>query len=271
MAVGLPRPAPLRLRGLGGGPAPPAVPRPSPAAGRLRAVGVWSGSRSASAVLLLLAGAVGGLLGGFGVAVLAVAGAAAATSVRGRRRRTEADRSERSRADEACVVLASELRAGRSPADALAFAAQVAAGPMRRALSAAAGSARLGGDVPAALVAPPSAVPEVLRGLAACWLVCSGAGSGLAAAVERLGEGLRSEADRRRAVAAELAGPRATAALLALLPLAGLLLAAGLGASPLHVLLHTPLGLVCLLVGVTLDGLGLLWTQRLVARAARAA
>jgi tight adherence protein B len=113
-------------------------------------------------------------------------------------------------------------------------------------------------------------VPELLRALAACWTVCSSSGSGLATAVERLEEGLRAEQARRRAVDAELAGPRATAALLAVLPLAGMVLATGLGADPVAMLLHTPLGLVCLSGGLLLDALGLWWTARLVARAGRA-
>ena len=78
---------------------------------------------------------------------------------------------------------------------------------------------------------------------------------------------LRAEQAQRRAVQAELAGPRATAGMLAILPLAGLVLAAGLGADPLHVLLETPVGWVCLVAGLGLDGLGLLWTGRLVTRA----
>jgi len=112
-----------------------------------------------------------------------------------------------------------------------------------------------------------TAVPEVLRALAACWTVCAGSGSGLAAAVERLEQGLRAEQTQRLAVQAELAGPRATAGMLAVLPVAGLVLAAGLGADPLQVLLHTPLGQTCLVLGLALDTLGLLWTARLAARA----
>ena len=110
-------------------------------------------------------------------------------------------------------------------------------------------------------------MPEVLRALGACWTVCAGSGAGLASAVERLEEGLRADAAQRRAVDAELAGPRATAGLLAVLPAGGLLLAAGLGADPLRVLLTTPVGLLCLTVGLALDGLGLWWTGRLVASA----
>lgn len=182
------------------------------------------------------------------------------------RRRGQAER-ERARAVEACGVLAGELRAGRSTAAALAAAADVASGPTAAALRAA---SSLGGDVPAALAAaaPTSGVPDLLRGLAACWSVCGSTGSGLAAAVERLGEAERAAAEQRRAVEVELAGPRATARLLALLPLAGLLLAAGLGADPLGFLLGTPAGRACLLLGLGLEVLGLRWTARLADRAA---
>lgn len=186
-----------------------------------------------------------------------------------RRRRVVADRrAERSKALDALALLASDLRAGRSPTDAFAVAGSVATGSCGQALAAASSAAALGGDVAGALIVEGSAVPEVLRGLAACWTVCSQAGSGLAAGVERLEEGLRAAEAQRRAVEAELAGPRATAGLLAVLPIAGLGLAAALGADPLHVLLQTPLGVLCLIAGLTLDALGLLWTRRLVARVA---
>jgi tight adherence protein B len=185
----------------------------------------------------------------------------------GRRRR---DERERARAVEACAVLAAELRSGRSAAPALEAAAEVAYGATAQALRAAASAAALGGDVPVALTgpAPTSAVPELLRGLAACWTVCAATGSGLAAAVERLGEAQRAAAEQRRAVEVELAGPRVTARLLALLPVVGLVLAAGLGAAPLDFLLGTLPGRVCLLLGLVLEVVGLRWTGRLAARAA---
>lgn len=222
----------------------------------------------------LLAGGAGLLWVGPVPAALLGAGAALALRAWGGRRRAAEQAAERVRAVEACAALAAELRAGRTPAEALSAAAEVASGGSRTALAAAAAAATAGADVPAALLhggAGSTAVPEVLRGLAACWAVCAAAGSGLATAVERLEEGLRSTLAQRRALEAELAGPRATAAMLALLPLAGLALAAGLGADPLRVLLHTPVGLLCLVAGVGLDALGLRWTARLVARAAQAA
>lgn len=226
-----------------------------------RTPGRWGRLLLVAPLLLLVGGPVPALLGLAG-AVVARRWWAGRVEQRERAR-------ERATAVEACGVLAGELRAGRPPDEALATAAQVAAGPCGAALRAAGAAAGLGGDVPATLAAAArgSAVPQVLRALAACWTVCAATGSGLAAAVERLEEGLRAEQAQRRALAAELAGPRATAALLAGLPLVGLLLAAALGADPLRVLLHTPLGLVCLVAGLGLDLLGVLWTSRLAARA----
>ena len=239
---------------------------------------------------VLLAGLLGGaataglvVLGPAGALLLLAAAAAARRVVRGQRRAREGAR-ERRQAVEACTALAAELRAGRPPSAALAVAAAVACGPSARVLAAAAAAAQWGGDVAAVLVedeaaaaglragpwAGPraSAVPELLRALAACWQVCAQAGSGLALAVERLADGLRAREVQERAVAAALAGPRASAVLLAGLPAAGLALAAGLGARPVHVLLHTPLGLCCAAGGVALDALGLWWTGRIVAAAA---
>ncbi|HEU0104365.1 MAG TPA: type II secretion system F family protein [Mycobacteriales bacterium] len=236
------------------------------------AVDGWLRSGRSSALSAGALGAVAGLglLGPVGAALVAVAAAVAVRVAAGRAKAREREL-ERRHAVEACAGLAAELRAGRTPQQALAVAAGLARGPSRVVLTAAAATAGWGGSVPAALLVetvPTTAVPEVLRGLAACWEVCSRAGSGLAASIERLADGLRARQTQERAVAAALAGPRASAALLAALPLAGIALAAGLGAHPLHVLLHTPLGSVCLVAGVALDGLGLWWTARIVARAA---
>ena len=229
----------------------------------------WPAGRAARAALLALGALVGGLVGGTALALLAVAGLLAVRRVLQGRRRRAAEQRERLRAGEACVVLAGELRAGRAPADALEAAARLAEGPTRDALLAAVAAGRLGGDVPVALAhgASGSAAPEVLRGLSACWRVCSQAGSELAAAVDRLAEAVVARHEQDRAVETALAGPRATALVLSVLPLAGVGLAAVLGARPWHVLLGTPVGIVCLFTGCALDVLGLWWTNQLVARA----
>ena len=216
------------------------------------------------------AGAAGLLLGGpvLGALLLAL-GLALPRFLAARERSRRASR-ERARALEALGLLAAELRAGRPPAEALTGAAEVAVDGSRAVLAAAAGAARTGGDVPAALLSGGSGGSgevRTWRSLATCWAVCTEAGHGLAAGVERLEAGLRAAQEQRRAVDAELAGPRATAGLLAVLPLAGVGLAVALGADPLHVLLHTTAGLVCLVGGLTADLLGWLWTRALVRRA----
>ncbi len=87
---------------------------------------------------------------------------------------------------------------------------------------------------------------EGLRGLAACWRVAVDQGAGLAAGLDRLEGALRAERDQRADLRAQLAGARATAVMLAGLPVLGLLLGFALGADPLHVLLHTgPDWVVC--------------------------
>lgn len=184
-------------------------------------------------------------------------------------RRTASDAATREALVELAEVLAAELRAGRDPGSALERAGAEAADPRLRALVApVVETARLGGDVASALRLAAGADPQAraLRWLAAAWQVAESRGTGLATAVVRVAAAGRADADHRRQVAAELAAPRATARLLALLPVAGLALGSMLGARPVAVLLTTPLGLACLVAGTALDLLGVWWTAR-IARA----
>jgi tight adherence protein B len=204
-------------------------------------------------------------------ALLAAAGVAVGVGLPAPRRflaarPTGSRRAESTAAAEAMAVLAAELRAGRPAGVALSSAAAVAVGPTSTALAEAGSAAGLGAAPAEVLLAhaEATAVPELLRGLAVCWQVCAGSGSSLASAVDRLEDGLRAEQECRDEVHAELAGPRSTAVMLAVLPAFGLLLGTGLGANPLHVLLHTPLGGGCLVVGVALELLGVWWTGRIV-------
>ncbi|MFI0261871.1 type II secretion system F family protein [Streptomyces sp. NPDC017056] len=163
---------------------------------------------------------------------------------------------------ELCEAVAGELRAGRQPAQALVAAGGPGLGGAGAAVVAA---ARLGGDVPRTLRAAawlPGA--EGLAGVAACWQVAVEGGAGLAAGLERIATGLRAQRDQREDLRAHLAGPRATALMLALLPVAGLAMGSALGADPLRVLLHTPAGWVCLLIGGLLEWGGIAWTARII-------
>ncbi|MDI3409411.1 type II secretion system F family protein [Streptomyces cavernicola] len=171
-----------------------------------------------------------------------------------------------------CAALAAEVRAGRQPGEAMLAAVRSAEGEAESGLGGSAGAvlaaARFGGDVPQALRAA-SAEPgaEGLLGLAACWRVAVDRGGGLAAGLARLEGALRAERDQRADLRVRLSTARSTAALLAALPVVGLLMGLGLGADPLRVLLHTPVGLGCLLVGGCLEGAGIWWAVRIVRRA----
>lgn len=166
----------------------------------------------------------------------------------------------------------------RAAADTvLAFSAELATGlPPETAWSRAAadrafakhsvGAISVAGDVPTALRADGADNDlAVLVALAAVWQVSAGAGAGLSDAAYRLGAAALQRERLRRDLAAQMAGPKATARVLALLPLVGLLLGSGLGGSPVAWLLGTPVGWVLLACGVGLEIVGLLWVRRLVA------
>lgn len=163
----------------------------------------------------------------------------------------------------ALATLAAELEAGQPPREALRRAAgDPPAWP--RALS----CLRLDGDVAEALEADADGRP-VLAHLAACWRVAADAGTGLAPAVVRLAESARTAEDARVDLEGQLAGPRATARLLALLPAVGIGFGFLLGSDPLGWLITQPLGRICLAVGVLLTAAGAWWTGRIAASVER--
>ena len=196
-----------------------------------------------------------------------VAGAVGVPLLRRVRLAGEARRARESRGDAVialCSALAGEVRAGRQPGEALLRAALDSEG-LGEAQAAVLAAARFGGDVPGALTSAarqPGA--DGLLGVAACWRVAVDQGAGLAAGLDRLEGALRADRDQRADLRAQLAGARATAVMLAGLPVLGLLLGAAMGADPLRVLLHSGAGLGCLVVGGLLEGLGMWWALRIV-------
>jgi tight adherence protein B len=228
-----PSTATARLRALDGG----------ADSSRLRGRRIAARLRSGTGLLMATGGTILGVVAHFGfgaplpvLPVLAgmLAGGAAGVLVAG----SVAAR-DRRRRDAALVesvgALAADLRAGRQPADVMA---------------ADAGAAHL-----------------TSAAVAAVWTVSEESGAPAAAVLDRVEQDLRTRERQRREVAAQLAGARSTAALLAVLPLLGIGLGAAMGARPLHVLFGTGRGQVALLVGAGLDALGLLWTARIVAGA----
>ncbi len=227
------------------------------------------GTGRVPAVVPVLVGLVlAALLAGVGGAVAAVV--LGAVLLRGRRAR----QGERARTEttaglaEGLAAFAGELRAGHPPASAAAAAGRDAATAARRALARVEATARLGGDVPAALreqaTTDPLAGPH-LRRLADAWALADRHGIGLAALAEAVAEDLRARARFAGRLGAQLAGPRTTAAVLAALPGIGLLLGQLVGAHPFGVLTGTGTGQVLLVVGVVLVAAGLEWSRRLTA------
>ncbi|WP_407700303.1 type II secretion system F family protein [Streptomyces beihaiensis] len=213
--------------------------------------------------------AAGAVVAVLGASVLPLALGLAAVPGAARVRRAREARRRRERRVEAvirlCGVLAGEVRAGRQPGEAMVVAARESGALADAGGDAVVAAARFGGDVPGALRdAADEAGADGLHGLAACWRVAVDRGAGLACGLERLTEALRAERDQRADLAAQLAGSRSTAVMLAGLPALGLLLGSALGANPLHVLLHTGPGIGCLTVGGALEAAGVWWALRIV-------
>ncbi|MFB4423524.1 type II secretion system F family protein [Streptomyces sp. QL37] len=235
----------------------------------------WATARTISAGRReWLCAPVAALLAVLGESVLPLLVGAVAVPLVRRWLRRRARRRESEEAADAvtslCGAVVGELRAGRDPGQAM-LAAVRDTGALGAAEPAVLAAARFGGDVPGALrQAAVGPGLDGLAGMAACWRVAVDGGAGLAAGLARLESALRDERRRREELRAQLAGAWSTVVVLALLPVVGLGLGAALGADPLEVLLHSPAGLVCLVVGGLLEAAGLFWASRIV-RAGEAA
>ena len=164
---------------------------------------------------------------------------------------------------ELCQALAAELEAGAPPRVALVAAAEGLAtfDPLATVAESTYGDVS---TVLTSLARAPGC--EGLARVAACWRLCERSGVGLAVAVGRLADALRDDEQVRRETAAQVAGPRATGVMLALLPLFGLAMGSALGAAPLRLLFHTPAGLLLVGSAAVLEVLGLVWMSRITRR-----
>lgn len=221
--------------------------------------------RSARSAMLLCAaaGAVLGLLlaGPVAAMILAAYAAFAARALLARRQRDAATRA-RAEAVDAVAALADDLRAGLAPRGALGRAWPRLVGT------------DVPGDAAADTVVPDDPVralrtdaelaraPVALR-LATAWRLADRTGTPLAELLDRLDAELAAQDRVRRRFAAQTAGTRATALLLAVLPAVGLAFGYAIGADPLRVLLHSPVGAVCAAVALALQLAGTVWVQRL--------
>jgi tight adherence protein B len=97
-----------------------------------------------------------------------------------------------------------------------------------------------------------------------------GAGAPLADVLDGVATAIRADEEARRHRDAALAGPRATAAVLTWLPLAGIGLGLLTGSNAPATLLGTSAGRACLVVGAGLWAAGRWWMSRLLAHASAA-
>ncbi len=203
--------------------------------------------------------------------VLAAMVFAATASLRyRRRRRSRLGMAESRELETAIDVLVGELRVGAHPAQAFAVAADETAGPVADSCRAVAARARLGADVTAGLrgVAETSALSAHWARLAVCWQLAAEHGLAMSTLMRAA---QRDIVERQRfsgQVTSAMAGARATAAILAGLPVLSVVLGQLIGADPAAFLLAGHVGGWLLVVGVTLVCGGLLWSDRITDRAA---
>ncbi|HEX6404768.1 MAG TPA: type II secretion system F family protein [Pseudonocardiaceae bacterium] len=241
----------------------------TPAPGR-RVLTGWVTHRSRLVVVGLTA-AAGALPAGPAGALAAAMVAGTATACRRASRARRAAAAAATDLSDALGILVAELRAGAHPADAVQAAADTRAGvgsDVVRALATVAATARLGGDVPAALrSAGPAQVRCWLDRLAGAWSLAEQHGIALADVLDAVRRDSEHRVRFAADVQARLAGPRATAMVLAGLPLLGLALGQAVGAAPLRVLCLTPAGHLLLVIGTALACAGVWWSTRLISRA----
>lgn len=228
--------------------------------------------RGTSLVLIPAAGVLGAVVAGVGGCCAGVALAGL-----GRwywRTRRELRRSLEHTADFANGVrlFVTELRAGAHPATAAAGVAAEAVTGVAEVFGELAAAGRLGGDV-STVLSDSDRVSVQLRApvgrFARSWELAERHGIALAELLDAVRRDLEHRVAFIRDVESKMAGPRATAAVLAGLPVLGLLLGQAVGAAPLAVLTGGSFGQVLLVVGVGLLCGGLVWTVRLTGAVVR--
>ncbi|MFD0361871.1 type II secretion system F family protein [Nocardia sp. GCM10030253] len=208
---------------------------------------------------------------GIGIAATAVAGIGpliAAALVLGtvgvRVRRARRDRlrnAECAHLLDAVEAVIGELRVGAHPSAAAAVAAHESRGAAAHAFAVSAARSRLGGSGADGLRNPDSVVAVELAAISDAWRVAEHHGLALAELLSAARTDLLGRIRFRGRTAAALAGARATAAVLAGLPLLGIALGQLMGAAPLNVLFASAAGTILLPLGAGLACAGLLWTD----------
>ncbi|WP_072690157.1 type II secretion system F family protein [Rhodococcus marinonascens] len=184
----------------------------------------------------------------------------------GRRRSARAKSAELRVIVSSLEVVTAELRVGAHPAAACETAADECAGIVSAAFRAASARSRLGGSAADGFRITNSRVGIELGRIADIWAVAEVHGLALAELLEAARTDLLGRSRFCQRTEAGLAGARATASVLAGLPLLGVGLGQMMGAAPLTVLFGGGVGGILLMLGVGLVCAGLLWTDRITGR-----
>lgn len=164
--------------------------------------------------------------------------------------------------------LAVLLAAGVVPASGWGYLAEGSdAGVVPLVAAAAAGGRPVSEAIVVAVEREPGADEQAWRGLAAAWQVATDAGTSLAPSLRQFASSLRDLAQTRRDLSVALAGPLATARMVMILPVVGVLFGLALGFDTLGTLFTTVPGWVCLVLGVGLMVIARRWNGKLVAGA----
>ncbi|GAA1482564.1 type II secretion system F family protein [Gordonia sinesedis] len=238
----------------------------------------WPVSIGIGVIAVVLGGIAAGVAAGIVLAVLGWR--------RRRQRRTRIIDAERDDLLTALSLMIAELSVGAPPARACATAAAEMSGRggfgdgggvsgdgrrpsgagtgVASALSVLAGRAELGGNVVDVLDAPGgSGDSQSWRRIAVAWQTSERYGLPMADLLEAIRSDLLARKAFTERTRAGLAGPRATATVLAGLPLLGIALGQATGARPVQTLLGGGLGGILLVVGTALAAAGLVWSERI--------
>jgi tight adherence protein B len=225
-------------------------------------VAVLLGGTAGTAAAGLLSGACGLLVSTPVVAALAAVCGCAVGRALDRRARTRAAERRARALGEALGALAAELRAGRPLDEATGTAVDSCPDPVT---AAALGPVLRLGEAPPG---PPTDEPgRALVRLAAAVQLSARTGCSLAGVVSAVEDDVRARLHAEQELRSAVAGPRASATVLAGLPVLGLAMGSGVGADPWRVLTTTGPGTALLVVGVVLELAGTAWTGHLVRRA----
>jgi tight adherence protein B len=161
-------------------------------------------------------------------------------------------------------LLVAEMRAGTRPADALSAAATMDPHHVT-AWQRAADAQRAGSGAATVLCHDPD-----LAFVGHAWAVAAATGAAPAEVLQKAAADVAAHDEHCRAVHTALAGARASAAIMAVLPALGCVLGTAMGARPIPTLFGTAAGRLCLVVGIAFDAAGLAWTARIARRASAA-